>query len=177
MADEYPSAKVTGIDLSPIQPTFVPPNCVFEVDDATLTPWTYPRDHFDFVHIREMFGCIPDWDEFFQQCFQCMKPGGYLEIVEHSVEPISDDDTVGPDHFYSLWGQTVVEAGNTFGKSFTIWKESKVRLKRAGFVDIVEESYKWPMNGCVPLIPFNINTMSFVRSVDGLLIIGDTNGY
>lgn len=46
MADEYPSAKVTGVDLSPIQPPFVPPNCVFEIDDVTL-PWTYAENQFD----------------------------------------------------------------------------------------------------------------------------------
>ncbi|KAK2871771.1 hypothetical protein FQN49_002853 [Arthroderma sp. PD_2] len=149
MADEYASAKVTGVDLSPTQPSFLPPNCTFEVDDVTLCPWTYPQNHFDFIHVREMFGCIPDWDEFFQQCFQCMKPGAYIEIVEHSVEPTSDDGTVGPKHFYTLWGKTVVEAGAAFGKSFTIWKESKERLKRAGFVDVVEVEYKWPMNGFV----------------------------
>ncbi|KDB21827.1 hypothetical protein H109_06217 [Trichophyton interdigitale MR816] len=147
IADEYPSAKVTGVDLSPIQPSFLPPNCTFEVDDVTLCPWTYPQNHFDFIHVREMFGCIPDWDEFFQQCYQCLKPGGYIEMVEHSVEPTSDDGSVGPSHFYTLWGKTVVEAGATFGKSFTIWKESKERLKRAGFVDVVEIEYKWPMNG------------------------------
>ena len=55
MADEYPSAKVTGVDLSPIQPPFVPPNCVFEIDDVTL-PWTYAENQFDFIHVRELFG-------------------------------------------------------------------------------------------------------------------------
>jgi cyclopropane fatty-acyl-phospholipid synthase-like methyltransferase len=33
-ADKYPSADVVGTDLSPIQPSWVPPNCRFEVDDA-----------------------------------------------------------------------------------------------------------------------------------------------
>lgn len=158
IADEYPSAKVTGVDLSPIQPSFLPPNCTFEVDDVTLCPWTYPQNHFDFIHVREMFGCIPDWDEFFQQCYQCLKPGGYIEMVEHSVEPTSDDGSVGPSHFYTLWGKTVVEAGATFGKSFTIWKESKERLKRAGFVDVVEVEYKWPMNGLVSLPALSLCT-------------------
>lgn len=150
MADEYPSAKVTGVDLSPIQPAFIPPNCVFEIDDVTL-PWTYPSNQFDFIHVRELFGCIPDWDEFFQQCWRCLKPGGYIEVVEHSVEPISDDGTVGPDHFYNLWGQTVVESGTRFGKSFTIWQESASRLEQAGFIDVVETTYKWPMNGYLSL--------------------------
>ena len=33
MADLYPSAVVTGTDLSPTQPSWVPPNVRFEVDD------------------------------------------------------------------------------------------------------------------------------------------------
>ena len=36
MAEEYPSAQVLGIDLSPVQPDWVPPNCRFEVDDFEL---------------------------------------------------------------------------------------------------------------------------------------------
>jgi hypothetical protein len=33
MADKYPSAVVIGTDLSPMQPSLVPPNVRFEVDD------------------------------------------------------------------------------------------------------------------------------------------------
>ncbi|KAL4803137.1 S-adenosyl-L-methionine-dependent methyltransferase [Aspergillus unguis] len=145
-ADEYPSARVTGVDLSPIQPSLVPPNCIFEIDDVTL-PWTYPANTFDFIHIREMFGCIPDWDEFFRNCWNCLKPGGYIEVVEHSVHPVADDDSMPASHFYNDWGRTVVESGELFGKTFEIWRESKDRLLRAGFVDVVEHTYKWPMNG------------------------------
>jgi SAM-dependent methyltransferase len=32
-ADEHPEAEVLGIDLSPIQPAFLPPNVTFVVDD------------------------------------------------------------------------------------------------------------------------------------------------
>lgn len=35
MGDQYPSAVVLGIDLSPVQVTLVPPNVKFEVDDET----------------------------------------------------------------------------------------------------------------------------------------------
>jgi SAM-dependent methyltransferase len=146
MADQYPSATVTGTDLSPIQPEWVPPNCHFEIDDVSLE-WTFPPDHFDFIHIRELFGCIPDWDFFFQQAYRHTKPGGWVEIVEHSVQPVADDDSMGPDHFYHTWGETVIDMGNKFGKSFTIWNESAERMRRAGFVDVVEVGYKWPMNG------------------------------
>ena len=33
MGDNYPSAVVTGIDLSPTQPSWIPPNVKFEIDD------------------------------------------------------------------------------------------------------------------------------------------------
>jgi SAM-dependent methyltransferase len=146
MADQYPSATVVGTDLSPIQPEWVPPNCHFEIDDVTME-WTFPENHFDFVHVRELFGCVPDWDFFFQQAYEHTKPGGWIEVVEHSVQPIADDDSMGPDHFYHLWGKTVVECGEKWGKGFTIWEESKERMIRAGYVDVVEVAYKWPMNG------------------------------
>lgn len=35
MADTYPAALITGTDLSPTQPSWVPPNVRFEVDDYT----------------------------------------------------------------------------------------------------------------------------------------------
>ena len=33
MADKYPSAEVLGIDLSPTQSPWQPPNCRFVIDD------------------------------------------------------------------------------------------------------------------------------------------------
>lgn len=146
MADAYPSAHVIGTDLSPIQPLFVPPNCAFEIEDLNLS-WTYPENHFDFIHVRELFGCVTDWDQFLDSAYSHCKPGGWVEILEHSVQPISDDDTVDENTFFTLWGKTVIEMGGKFGKSFTIWEESKARMERAGFVDVVEKTYKWPVNG------------------------------
>ncbi|KAF4624687.1 hypothetical protein G7Y89_g13482 [Cudoniella acicularis] len=146
MADAYPSAYVIGTDLSPIQPLFVPPNCAFEIEDLNLS-WTYPKNHFDFIHIRELFGSVTDWDEFFSQAYNHTKPGGHVEILEHSVCPISDDDTVNEHSFFTLWGKTVLELGEMFGKSFNIWEESKARMEKAGFIDVVETRFKWPMNG------------------------------
>ena len=36
MADEFPQAQVIGTDLSPIQPTIVPPNVRFYVEDRLV---------------------------------------------------------------------------------------------------------------------------------------------
>lgn len=90
MADKFPDAQITGTDLSPIQPDLVPPNCLFEIDDASLE-WTWEENHFDFVHVRELFGSIADWDLFFREALRCIAPGGHLEIVEHSTWPVNEN--------------------------------------------------------------------------------------
>ena len=66
VADEYPSAQVLGIDLSPIQPLWVPPNVKFMVDDAE-SPWLHPPDSFDFIHIRHMCSSIKNWPKLLEQ--------------------------------------------------------------------------------------------------------------
>lgn len=68
-ADEYPSTTVIGTDLSPIQPSWVPPNLKFEVDDAQLD-WTYAEADFDFVHIRCLMGSIENWPRLFRQAYR-----------------------------------------------------------------------------------------------------------
>ena len=69
IADKYPEALVTGVDLSPIQPNWVPPNVKFEIDDVEDT-WTWPKDHFDLVHSQLMLaGSIADIGKYFTQAF------------------------------------------------------------------------------------------------------------
>ncbi|KAK5000489.1 hypothetical protein LTR66_000644, partial [Elasticomyces elasticus] len=144
MADLYPRAQITGTDLSPIQPEEVPPNCQFEIDDATLE-WTWNDDHFDFVHIRELFGCIPDWTAFLKQAYRCIKPGGWVEIVEHSTWPVTEPP-LPQTHFFNIWGYTIDQLGEAWGKTFRIWSQSKDILEGLGFVDVVEKRYRWPLN-------------------------------
>ena len=66
MADEHPSAEVIGTDISAVQPDFVPTNCIFQIDDAQLD-WTFKKDHFDFIHLRYLYGAIDDWKKLYHQ--------------------------------------------------------------------------------------------------------------
>lgn len=69
-ADEHPESEVLGIDLSAIQPGFVPPNVSFQVDDLE-EPWTFRESEmFDFVYARMMTSSFADWPRFFEQSFQ-----------------------------------------------------------------------------------------------------------
>jgi len=53
MGDEYPSAEIIGVDLSPHQPDWVPPNVRFEVDDIE-SEWLWPDASMTMVHARHM---------------------------------------------------------------------------------------------------------------------------
>ena len=68
-ADEYPSAEVIGVDLSPIQPASVPPNCRFVVDDVNET-WQYQENEFDLIHIRALTGSVSDWVQFHKRALR-----------------------------------------------------------------------------------------------------------
>jgi trans-aconitate methyltransferase len=122
VANAFPTTRVTRLDISPIQPTFIPPACSFEIDDVTM-PWTYGSEQFDLIYVREMLGSIPDWDVFFRHCWTSLRPGGYIEVVEHSVTPTWDDDT-SLGSIYALWEQTITQVEQVSGRSFLIWHES-----------------------------------------------------
>jgi hypothetical protein len=72
-ADMHPSATVIGTDLSPIQSTWVPPNVLFEIDDC-CDDWVYRKNSFDFAHLRGLYGCIADWDKFYEQALEYDSP-------------------------------------------------------------------------------------------------------
>lgn len=54
---------------SPIQPSWVPPNCRFELDDAEKE-WTWPWNSFDFIHLRNLAQAIMDWPRLLSQAYQ-----------------------------------------------------------------------------------------------------------
>ena len=69
VGDKFPSASILGIDLSPHQPEWVPPNVKFMVDDAE-SPWLYPLDHFDYIHTRDLVMAIKNWWPLMQRAFE-----------------------------------------------------------------------------------------------------------
>ena len=68
-ADQHPAALVIGTDLSPIQPTWVPPNLSFEISDC-CEEWSYEKDSFDFIHIRGLYGSVADWSAFYVEVYK-----------------------------------------------------------------------------------------------------------
>lgn len=73
MGDEYPSADILGIDLSPIQPVWVPPNVRFIVDDVEAD-WVQPANSLDYIHVRGMGTAIKNFPRLMEQAYTCVAP-------------------------------------------------------------------------------------------------------
>ncbi len=96
VADKFPSAEVIGTDISPTQPTWVPANLHFQIDDAE-SDWTFEPESFDFIHIRYMHAAIGDWDKFYNQVYQFLRPGGWFQHMEPNLGLRSDNPAVEID--------------------------------------------------------------------------------
>ncbi|KAJ9132247.1 hypothetical protein NKR23_g11363 [Pleurostoma richardsiae] len=99
-AEEHPAAKVTGIDLSPSQPSLdaVPPNEEFLVDDIDEEHWT--------------------WPEYLRKVFENLTPSGYVELQETDLFVRSDDGTFKEGQPLYRCLQLLHDASVKFGRAY-----------------------------------------------------------
>ncbi|KEZ44048.1 hypothetical protein SAPIO_CDS3786 [Scedosporium apiospermum] len=143
-ADEHPDAAIIGVDLSPTQPAFVPPNVNFYVDDLE-EEWVY-SSKFDFIHARMLTGSIADWPKLFKQSFDNLEPGGWFEVSDITF-PLQCDDTSFPETCeLSKWSDLMMEASRNLKRPLDSAYSYKKQLEEAGFVNVVERRFKWPHN-------------------------------
>ncbi|KAK5043512.1 hypothetical protein LTR84_011926 [Exophiala bonariae] len=143
-ADDLPQSLVIGVDLSPIQPNWVPPNCKFYVDDIE-SEWNYSQmEHFDYIHGRALCGSIADWPGLFTQSFNNLKPGGWLEIQEVYFHIYDYDGSMDEAPNLKHWQALMTEASRRFGRDLTTANILKQYMEDAGFVDVQEEIFKVP---------------------------------
>ncbi|KAH7133827.1 S-adenosyl-L-methionine-dependent methyltransferase [Dactylonectria macrodidyma] len=147
-AEQFPEAKVIGTDLSPIQPSWVPPNVEFVIDDCVQV-WTWPANHFDFIHLRGLYGSIPDWQALYRQAFRHLVPGGWIQDLEMDVKIQSDHMVFPDDHIFNRWADQFYDVGEKTGRSFAVATGNIMRdnLTAVGFIDIVERKIKCPISG------------------------------
>lgn len=144
MGERYPSAEVVGTDLSPIQPSWVPPNVQFQIDDAECE-WTFAKDSFDLIHIRHLTGAIQDWPALIKQAFQHVRPGGFIEFAEYEMDLYSDDGSFHSGLYLWKFYDLVKKAAKKHGREFNVTTKLKGMLEDAGFEDIHYETIKLPL--------------------------------
>ncbi|KAG0131899.1 S-adenosyl-L-methionine-dependent methyltransferase [Tuber indicum] len=145
MADKFPSSEVIGNDLSPIQPSWVPPNLRFEIDDAE-SDWAYKLNSFDYIHTRYMIGSIQDWPKLLRQAYDFSKPGGYVELQEINCDLYTDDNSLPPDSAARRWSMLMADASRKNNRPIDIGAELQPFVVEAGFINVCREVYKLPLN-------------------------------
>ncbi|KAH0607954.1 uncharacterized protein H6S33_002006 [Morchella sextelata] len=143
IAEKYPNAEVIGTDLSPIQPSWVPPNVQFQIDDAEAD-WTFARNSFDLVHIRHLNGAIKDWPKLIKEAFRCIKPGGWIELAEYELFLHSDDNTLPKDSSLYKYYDLCNQAATKLGREFIIAANLKPIILEAGFECATHQTMKVP---------------------------------
>ncbi|OQE45908.1 hypothetical protein PENCOP_c001G02337 [Penicillium coprophilum] len=156
MSALFPNAKITGTDLSPVQPTEVPPNVHFLVDDATEEDWIWENGYFDLIHTGHMTGAVPSFKRIIRQSFKHLKPGGYMECQELDPKPQCDDDTMPPENLdggysaYAMhdWVDLNVRSGRESDppRQFRIAHRIAQYMRDIGFVDVEQRLTKIPTN-------------------------------
>lgn len=142
MAEDFPNADIIGTDLSPIQPTWAPPNCRFYIDDAE-SDWTFaPGEAFDYIHARSMGGGIGDWPRLLRQAFHHLKPGGWFEAQEFEAYVFSDDGTHQRAAAIMDWQDRLNQASKQFGKPMNVAPHIAGWMAAEGFVNVADDIYK-----------------------------------
>ncbi|KAF4980048.1 hypothetical protein FZEAL_3910 [Fusarium zealandicum] len=143
-ADTFPESEVIGVDLSPTVPSFVPSNCSFEIDDLEKE-WTWSKP-FDFVFSRVMAGSFQDYDAYIEKAYNAVEPGGWFEMQDIVLPHTSDDNTLVPGTELYRLGHYFVETSAILGRPLDVPAQYKAMMEKAGFVDIEERHFKWPLN-------------------------------
>ena len=135
VAEQFPSATVIGTDLSPIQPSLVPPNVKFYVEDAEDDEWSFDKG-FDLVHGRMLAGSISDWTKFFRQAFGQLKPGGWIEMNEFEAKFYYRDENGVQSEQLDMLVKVFNRQSEEFGKGFNDVLLIQEAMSNAGFENI-----------------------------------------
>ncbi|UKZ55351.1 hypothetical protein TrVGV298_009172 [Trichoderma virens] len=156
MGDRFPSAHILGIDLSPIQPDWLPPNVRFMVDDVE-SPWLHPRNHFDYIHSRHTVMAVRDWMKLFRRAVEHLKIGGWIELQEIHHTPKSalagGNGELPSDHPVARFWKHVTDGLAALGIDLDAVSDGRLSdmMHRAGFTNVTERVLHvpigtWPKN-------------------------------
>ncbi|KAH7175418.1 methyltransferase [Dactylonectria macrodidyma] len=146
LADEYPNSEFHGMDLSPIQPDWVPENVLFVVDDIEHEAgWTYPEEKFDYIHIRHTIHSIRDRPQLWERIFKHLKPGGYVEVQEFEYVAACDDNSCDGPYALRDFLRFLNDGMAALGTDILGILSVQDELAAAGFQDVVRHNLKCPI--------------------------------
>ena len=140
------AVRITGVDLSPIQPKEIPDNVRFEMQDISERDWQRPLKSLDYIHVRMMLGSLKDPSAIVNNARRYLKPGtGWLEW--HDPLPLvhSDDNSIPEDWAFAEWEEEFNRCSRKLGYPLRVAHKIKRWMEEAGYVDVHEHVNKLPI--------------------------------
>ncbi|KAH0429719.1 methyltransferase domain-containing protein [Colletotrichum camelliae] len=149
-AEHFPNAEIIGNDLSASQPTWVPPNVKFEIDDVE-SPWV--AKPYDFIFSRTMAGAIKDWPKLVNNIYNAdrgmlfsnVNPGGWAEFQDWNTTYYSDDGSLTAEHACTKMCDTFAEACNIIGHDPNPGSKISQWVEEAGFINVYHRQFMIPI--------------------------------
>ncbi|RDW78539.1 class I SAM-dependent methyltransferase [Aspergillus mulundensis] len=155
MSQIFPNTQITGTDLSPCQPTEVPENVHFIVDDITEDEWLWDRNSLDYIRTGHLSASLPSYKELLRKMYSHLRPNGWAEIHEFDTMVRCDDGTMPPldDSMFSTypfqdWCDLQIQSGQVTDPPRQVRVAHRLArgMREMGFVDVQERIYKVPVN-------------------------------
>lgn len=142
---QYPGAKVTGSDIAPLQDELSKErNVQWEIDDAEMYGgWAY-SEKFDFIHFRTMKGAFKDWTYIYEQVFDNLVPGGWVEVVDYE-DYNNILSRLGNDPWLAGWYHSLMEAIDKSSRPFSSAHLEPELLLQQGFEEVTTEVFPIPI--------------------------------
>lgn len=122
----------------------MPPNVRFIIDDVE-DEWVDAADEFDFINMRHTCAYIKDVDKLLRNCYEHVKPGGWVEFSDFGGYALCDDGTMPEDYPVNECFKLVRKALANNGTNFLIANEHEEHFKQAGFRNVQCRIVKTPI--------------------------------
>ncbi|KAJ6436100.1 hypothetical protein O9K51_11374 [Purpureocillium lavendulum] len=169
--EKHPGTEVRGYDLGLCQPSAVPPNVEFIVDDVEKD-WL-DTNQYDYIHLRSLTG-IRDWPRLLRQIYDNLHPGGWVELQGFLSQPYSEDGTLLPGNPLVQLMDGLRQAGDKCGRTMDPAASFRQLAESAKFENVEEQRFPLPVGSWAEDPTLNeigkYMALSFHRGVEGMTV-------
>ncbi|CAG8020845.1 unnamed protein product [Penicillium olsonii] len=116
------------------------------VDDLNRR-FTFPTNHFDFVHSRLLATGLnrSRWPSYLRDVVRVLKPGGWAQMVEIYFNVQSDNGSITDEHALRKWSTKYLSALED-KKDLRIGSKLRTLMADAGFVEVDTKMIPLPLS-------------------------------
>lgn len=145
LGNAYPSARVYGIDLSPVPIPAGPhpPNVEYILGDVrTLTNPRLAPGSTDFIFSRLLTLGMTDWAGYVRDMVSLLRPGGWVEMQDYSLDWYMHGSNCSEEW---EWLKALFLAAQQKGWDLRAGRNIPLYMQEAGLLDISVVTYRVPI--------------------------------